>query len=122
MTGFPVLTLFLALRAKYTPYEDTVTNHICMNFFSSPSLPPSLPPSHQQTKLAWASMNSGDCFILDLGLTIYVWNGATAGLMEKRKSLDVARRIRDEERGGRAAMEVMGLWFEYEHFGYNALF
>ena len=42
--------------------------------------------------------------------------------MEKRKSLDVARRIRDEERGGRAAMEVMGSWFEYEHFGYNALF
>jgi hypothetical protein len=60
-----------------------------------------------QTKLAWPSMNSGDCFILDLGLTIYVWNGASAGLMEKRKALDVARRIRDEERGGRAEMEVM---------------
>ena len=28
--------------------------------------------------------------------------------MEKRKALDVARRIRDEERGGRAEMEVMG--------------
>ena len=53
-------------------------------------------------------MNSGDCFILDLGLTIYVWNGASAGLMEKRKALDVARRIRDEERGGRAEMGVMG--------------
>ena len=53
-------------------------------------------------------MNSGDCFILDLGLTIYVWNGGSAGLMEKRKALDVARRIRDEERGGRAALEVMG--------------
>ena len=61
-----------------------------------------------QTKLAWSSMNSGDCFILDMGLTIYVWNGASAGLMEKRKALDVARRIRDEERGGRAALEVMG--------------
>ena len=53
-------------------------------------------------------MNSGDCFILDLGLTIYVWNGATAGMMEKRKAVDVARRIRDEERGGRATLETMG--------------
>lgn len=53
-------------------------------------------------------MNSGDCFILDIELTVYVWNGASAGLMEKRKALDVARRIRDEERGGRAALEVMG--------------
>ena len=59
--------------------------------------------------MAWSSMNSGDCFILDLGLTIYVWNGASAGKMEKIKALDVARRIRDEERGGRAALEVMGM-------------
>lgn len=60
-----------------------------------------------QTKLAWDSMNSGDCFILDLGLTIYVWNGSSAGRMEKIKALDVARRIRDEERGGRGEMVVM---------------
>ena len=53
-------------------------------------------------------MNSGDCFILDLGLTLYVWNGAEAGRMEKIKALDVARRIRDEERGGKAKLEVLG--------------
>ena len=64
-----------------------------------------------QTKLAWQSMNSGDCFILDLGLTLYVWNGSEAGCMEKIKVLDVARRIRDEERGGRAQLEVMGEFF-----------
>ena len=62
----------------------------------------------QQTKLAWRSMNRGDVFILDQGLTIYVWNGCEAGNMEKVKGLDVARRIRDEERGGRAKVEVMG--------------
>lgn len=62
-----------------------------------------------QTKMAWESINSGDCFILDLGLTIYVWNGSSAGNMEKIKALDVARRIRDEERGGRAKLEVMGM-------------
>lgn len=61
-----------------------------------------------QTKLAWSSMNSGDVFILDVGLTLYVWNGETAGLMEKRKGLDIARRIRDEERGGRAKVEAVG--------------
>lgn len=61
----------------------------------------------QQTKLAWRSMNRGDVFILDQGLTIYVWNGCEAGNMEKVKGLDVARRIRDEERGGRAKVEVM---------------
>ena len=62
----------------------------------------------QQSRLAWDSMNSGDVFILDLGLTIWVWNGSQAGRLEKIKGLDVARRIRDEERGGRAALNVIG--------------
>ena len=62
----------------------------------------------QQTQLAWSSMNSGDVFILDLGLTLYVWNGKESGRLEKVKGLDVARRIRDEERGGRAKVEVVG--------------
>ena len=62
----------------------------------------------QQTKLAWSSMNSGDVFILDLGLTLYVWNGSEAGRLEKIKGLEVANRIRDEERGGRAKLEIMG--------------
>ena len=63
----------------------------------------------QQTKLAWNAMNSGDVFILDLGLTIYVWNGKDSGRLEKIKGLEVARRIRDEERGGRAKLEVIGM-------------
>jgi len=59
----------------------------------------------QETRLAWTSMNSGDVFI---GLTIWVWNGKEAGRMEKIKGLDAARRIRDEERGGKAKLEVIG--------------
>lgn len=62
----------------------------------------------QETRLAWTSMNSGDVFIFDEGLAIWVWNGKEAGRMEKIKGLDVARRIRDEERGGRAKLEVVG--------------
>ena len=65
----------------------------------------------QQTRLAWNSMNSGDVFILDLGLTIYVWNGKEAGRLEKIKGLEVANRIRDEERGGRAKLEIMGMLY-----------
>ena len=61
-----------------------------------------------QTHLSWASMNHGDVFILDMGRQIYVWNGREAGRLEKIKGLDVARRIKDEERGGRAALEVVG--------------
>ena len=53
-------------------------------------------------------MNSGDVFLLDMGLTIYVWNGSQAGRLERVKGMDIARRIRDEERGGKAEIEVMG--------------
>ncbi len=62
----------------------------------------------QQTKLAWGSMNHGDVFILDLGLKLYLWNGSEAGRMEKMKGLEAAVQIRDEERGGRAKLEIIG--------------
>ncbi len=61
-----------------------------------------------QVRLAWDAMNSGDVFILDLGLTIYVWNGCEASRVEKIKALDVARRINNEERGARANFIIMG--------------
>ncbi|XP_065886890.1 gelsolin, cytoplasmic-like [Dysidea avara] len=60
-----------------------------------------------QTQLSWAAMNDGDVFILDMGRQIYVWNGLEAGRLEKIKGLDVARRIKDEERGGRAEISVI---------------
>lgn len=53
-------------------------------------------------------MNSGDVFLLDMGMTIYVWNGSQAGRLERVKGMDIARRIRDEERGGKAMIEDMG--------------
>ena len=60
--------------------------------------------------MSWKSMNHGDVFILDLGLKVWVWQGEEAGKMEKIKGLDVARRIRDEERGGRAELCPIGGW------------
>ena len=52
-------------------------------------------------------MNSGDVFIIDFGLTIYVWNGSGSTHVEKMKALDAAMRLRDEERGG-AKIEIIG--------------
>ncbi len=63
----------------------------------------------RETRLVWSSLNSGDVFILDEGSTIWVWNGAWAGRLEKIKGLEVARRIKDEERGGRTTLEVVGI-------------
>jgi hypothetical protein len=54
--------------------------------------------------LALASLNSGDVFILDAGLTLYQWNGAGASRAEKAKGFDISLAIKDEERGGRAAI------------------
>ena len=65
---------------------------------------PHLPEVHDETSLRVqvASLNSGDVFILDQGLTIYQWNGKDASRSEKAKGLDISVAIKDEERGGRA--------------------
>ena len=57
--------------------------------------------------LAASSLNAGDVFILDLGLTIYQWNGSEANKKEKAKALDVCVGIKDDERGGKAKMLVV---------------
>jgi len=46
------------------------------------------------------SLNSGDCFILDLGMTVIQWNGSSCSLFEKVRAGQVVRAIRDE-RGGK---------------------
>lgn len=57
--------------------------------------------------VALSSLNKGDVFVLDKGLTIFVFNGPTANKYEKTKGLEVARRIKDDERGGRASIVVL---------------
>ena len=68
-----------------------------------------------QVKLSWKSMNHGDAFILDMGLTIYTWLGSGVGRMEKIKAGEVARRIKDEERGGRAQIKIQGVYVVMEN-------
>ena len=56
--------------------------------------------------LSAASLNSGDVFILDLGLTLYQWNGSEANRKEKSKALEVCTGLKDDERGGKARIKV----------------
>jgi hypothetical protein len=53
-----------------------------------------------------ASLNAGDVFVLDLGLSLIQWNGAEANRREKAKALDVVADIRNNERGGRATVST----------------
>ncbi|XP_065196532.1 gelsolin, cytoplasmic-like [Sycon ciliatum] len=54
-----------------------------------------------------SSLNRGDVFVLDNGQQIYVWNGDKSRRNEKMKGMEVARQLRDEERGGKAHIVVL---------------
>jgi hypothetical protein len=60
-----------------------------------------------QVPVASSSLNRGDVFVFDLGLTIFQWNGAQCSRAERQAGLDYTRRIRDEERGGKARIVVI---------------
>eukprot|EP01095_Lingulamoeba_sp_RSL-Kostka_P017415 TRINITY_DN9020_c0_g1_i1.p1 TRINITY_DN9020_c0_g1~~TRINITY_DN9020_c0_g1_i1.p1 ORF type:complete len:388 (-),score=162.89 TRINITY_DN9020_c0_g1_i1:137-1300(-) len=62
--------------------------------------------SAMQVHLHHSSLNSGDCFILDNGLTIYQFNGTHAGIFEKNKSSMIVRAL-DEERKSAAKVIVL---------------
>jgi len=45
------------------------------------------------------SLNSGDVFILDLGLKVFKWEGKSCGMFEKNKGREVCDAIKTERRG-----------------------
>eukprot|EP01127_Copromyxa_protea_P017777 TRINITY_DN5465_c0_g1_i1.p1 TRINITY_DN5465_c0_g1~~TRINITY_DN5465_c0_g1_i1.p1 ORF type:complete len:878 (+),score=230.53 TRINITY_DN5465_c0_g1_i1:150-2636(+) len=47
-------------------------------------------------------MQSGGCYVLDLGSVIYEWYGAKSNRFQRNKALDIVSRIRMKERGGNA--------------------
>ncbi|XP_054458260.1 scinderin like a [Anoplopoma fimbria] len=55
----------------------------------------------------WASFNKGDCFIIDLGMVIYHWSGSESNFFERLKTTELAIAIRDNERKGRADLEMI---------------
>lgn len=53
----------------------------------------------EQCDLTVASLNKGDAFILDNGLTLYQWNGPGAGVAEKNKARDIRLGLSDVRNG-----------------------
>ncbi len=56
----------------------------------------------KEVSVSAGSLNSDDVFILDKGLKLFLFNGPTANKFEKIKGVEVATRIRSDERNGRA--------------------
>lgn len=53
-----------------------------------------------------SSLNSGDVFILDLGLKVYKWEGKSAGMFEKNKGREVVDAVKTERRGKVTAFNI----------------
>jgi len=60
----------------------------------------------RQVSLSCDSLNSGDVFILDNGLTVYQWNGSSAGIFEKNEAAQLSRAM-DDERKGQVTVKVI---------------
>ncbi|TSK92916.1 Villin-1 [Bagarius yarrelli] len=60
-----------------------------------------------EVDMNWNSFNKGDVFLLDLGNIIIQWNGPDSNRMERLKGMNLAKDIRDRERGGRAQVTVV---------------
>jgi hypothetical protein len=54
-----------------------------------------------------SSLCTGDVFILDMGLKLFLWNGGEANRKEKAKGAEMLQKIKNEERGGRADLVFM---------------
>jgi hypothetical protein len=77
-------------------------------------------PRVTEVPLNATSMNSGDSFILDLGLRLLQWNGARANQMERNRAATLCRAI-DDERGGKPTVTVYTQGDKDEHEFYAAL-
>uniref|UniRef100_A0A8C2ZJ57 Scinderin like a n=1 Tax=Cyclopterus lumpus TaxID=8103 RepID=A0A8C2ZJ57_CYCLU len=60
-----------------------------------------------EMEMSWESFNKGDCFIIDLGAFIYHWSGSESNMFERLKTTELAVAIRDNERQGRAEVEMI---------------
>ncbi|CAH1246516.1 AVIL [Branchiostoma lanceolatum] len=61
----------------------------------------------RQVGLEKASLNLGDVFILDAGMELICWNGSQSNMFERLKGMTVAKKIRDEERSGKAKVIIV---------------
>lgn len=70
----------------------------------------------KEVPVSSASLNSGDVFILDQGLMLYIFNGPTANKFEKAKGLEVLNGIKNDNRGGRAEIVIVNEDLQNEEF------
>ncbi|GJQ68568.1 hypothetical protein Trydic_g14415 [Trypoxylus dichotomus] len=61
----------------------------------------------KQVEPSIASMNQGDCFILDVGKTIYVYVGEASKRIERLKAISAANDIRDQDHSGRGNVLII---------------
>mgnify|MGYP002385589587 CR=1 FL=1 len=61
----------------------------------------------REVPMTTASLNSGDVFVLDMGLDIYQMIGNESGAMERAKAAELTRTM-DDERGGKPKVWVFG--------------
>lgn len=60
-----------------------------------------------QVPLLFSSLNKSDVFILDDNERIYQWNPPGANAMERLRASVFAKKIRDDEHGGRAVLKTL---------------
>lgn len=61
----------------------------------------------KQVDVSIASMNKGDCFILDIGTDVYAFIGPKAKRAERLKAISASNQIRDQDHGGRAKVHII---------------
>jgi gelsolin len=60
-----------------------------------------------QVPAAKTSLNSGDVFILDMGLKVYQWNGSGANVFEKQKAVQFVNGLKSERSGKAVEVDVI---------------
>lgn len=55
-----------------------------------------IPVVSECAEIAWSQMNSGDVFILDAGVYVFLWVGSFANNMEKLQGAKVAQKLKNE--------------------------
>lgn len=86
-----------ALKPPAAVTYETALYLVCP--FSTPRL--------RRVELSLESLHSKDVLILDLGLTIYQWNGARSLRATRFKAMEFCRRINDWQRHGNARIAVV---------------
>lgn len=61
----------------------------------------------RQVPLDVASMNKGDCFILDGGRKIFVYVGSGSKRIERLKAIQAANQVRDQDHAGKAKIVIL---------------